>query len=195
MFCSYLVKWSRWHDQGVGVKPPREAKQGRQRERDEEGFLIPPCSPQWRRSPASPAPGICGFTIADFHLGAAPADTASRQSLGMHHPNLHNCGVNDCPFSLSSPSLIARARAQGVLLQRTGSPTDHAKVDHRAFPDLVQVKVRAEGMQREMVLLFSRRHCMLRPLPEQVIPPTRKPAPSRDSTQVMPDSHFITANF
>lgn len=109
---------------------------------DGEGFLIPPCSPQRRRSPASPAPGICGFTIADFHPGAAPADTASRQSLGMHHPNLHNCGVNDCPFSLSSPSLIARARAQGMLLQRTGSPTDHARVDHRAFPDLVQVKVR-----------------------------------------------------
>jgi hypothetical protein len=64
------------------------------------------------------------------------------KSLGEHHPSRHYCGVPDCPFALSLPASIARARSQGVPLQRTGTPTDHARVDPRTFPAPVYVQVR-----------------------------------------------------
>jgi hypothetical protein len=108
----------------------------------EGGFLTPGHTPPWPGAQASPVPPICRFTVVDFQPGAPPTDTASRQSLGEHHPSRHYCGVLDCPFALSSPASIARASSQGVPLQRTGTPTDHARVDHRAFPAPVYVQVR-----------------------------------------------------
>jgi hypothetical protein len=108
----------------------------------EDDFSTPARTPPREGMQALSPPALCGFSVADFQPGAPPADIASRQSLGEHHPCLHNCGVNNCPFSLTSPASIARARSRGIQLHGTGSPTDHARVDHRAFPDLVQVKVR-----------------------------------------------------
>lgn len=77
--------------------------------------------------------GICRFSIVDFELGVPPPSSIERQCIGEYHPNLHDCGVADCPFTEISPESRLRVAREGLLVEGNLSPRDHPKVDHHAF--------------------------------------------------------------
>ena len=73
-----------------------------------------------------------------------PSSTIDRKSLGEYHPNLHDCGVVDRPFTEIRPESWQRALQKGMRVEGNLSPGDHPRVNHRAFLEPVFVKVRLD---------------------------------------------------
>ena len=120
-------------DTGEGfTTPPRRETAARN---TDQKSCEPPASVPIRGS----ARGLCQFSLQDFEPGAPPPSAAERQCIGEYHPNLHDCGVADCPFTEITPESRLRAAQLGLQVEGNLSPGDHPKVDHRAFPTPVYV--------------------------------------------------------
>ena len=102
--------------------------------------------------------GICRFSRVDFEPGAPPPSSIERQCIGEYHPNLHDCGVEDCPFTEISPESRLRAAREGVLVEGNLSPGDHPKVDHRAFPTPVYVNAGLDVLGHDSSLWVGVQH-------------------------------------
>ena len=102
--------------------------------------------------------GICRFSKVDFEPRAPPPSTIERQCFGEYHPNLHDCGVADCPFTEISPESRLRAAREGVLVEGNLSPGDHPKVDHRAFPIPVYVNAGLDVLGHDSSLWVGVQH-------------------------------------
>ena len=102
--------------------------------------------------------GFCRFSIVDFEPGVPPPSSIERQCFGEYHPNLHDCGVADCPFTEISPESRLRAAQEGLLVEGNLSPGDHPKVDHRAFPIPVYVNAGLDVLGHDSSLWVGVQH-------------------------------------
>ncbi len=85
------------NDRGQGFStPPRQ--QSPKRASEQRASQPSACDPVGQS-----ASGFCRFSVLDFTPGALPPSAIERQSLGEYHPNLHDYGVGDCPFTEISP--------------------------------------------------------------------------------------------
>ena len=136
-----------------------------------EGFSTPPrqqspsrASEQRAAQPSACAPvcqsarGFCRFSVLDFKPGAPPPSAIERQCLGEYHPNLHDCGVGDCPFTKISPKSRMRAAEEVMQVEGNVSPWDHPKVDHQAFPHPVFVNARLDVLGQDSSLWVGVEH-------------------------------------
>ena len=105
-----------------------------------------------------PRSNFCQFSVLDFQPGAPPPSSIDRQSVGDYHPNLHDCGVGDCPFTEISPEARSQALQAGMPVEGNLSPDDHPKVDHRAFPHPVRVKVPLEHLGQDSSMVQGLLH-------------------------------------
>ena len=94
----------------------------------------------------------------DFEPGAPPPSSTERQCIGEYHPNLHDCGVADCPFTEISPESRLRAAQNGLVVKGNLSPGDHPKVDHRAFPIPVYVNAGLDVLGHDSSLWVGVQH-------------------------------------
>ena len=140
------------NDRGQGFStPPRQ--QSPKRASEQRASQPSACDPVGQS-----ASGFCRFSVLDFTPGAPPPSAIERQSLGEYHPNLHDCGVGDCPFTKISPESRIRAAQEGMQVEGNTSPGDHPKVDHRAFPHPVFVNARMDVLGQDSSLWVGVEH-------------------------------------
>ena len=140
------------NDRGQGFStPPRQ--QSPKRASEQRASQPSACDPVGHS-----ASGFCRFSVLDFTPGAPPPSAIERQSLGEYHPNLHDCGVGDCPFTKISPESRIRAAQEGMQVEGNTSPGDHPKVDHRAFPHPVFVNARMDVLGQDSSLWVGVEH-------------------------------------